>query len=304
MDGKTWHASGVDSEIAPLRQVLLSWPGEEQNYKDNPNDWLMMRRPQLDRLQDQCRALVDVYERLGVQVHLDRPERVPRPNHIFQRDLFFMTPEGAVIARPAAQQRAGEERQAAAALARLGVPILMTFRGHATFEGADALWLDPQTVLIGVGLRTNQEAQVRLAPLLEDLGVQSIGVPMPTTGIQHLLGIINPIDRNLVALRRRHIHPLLLDRLARQEIETIDLPEDEEITERGGMNFVALGPRKLLMPSNCPRTRTRYEEAGVTVHEADVSEYLAAAGGIGCLTGIVARDPERDRSGVPRPEDS
>jgi N-dimethylarginine dimethylaminohydrolase len=55
------------------------------------------------------------------------------------------------------------------------------------------------------------------------------------------------------------------------------------------MNFVTLAPRHLLMPAGCPRTRARYEARGIRVEEVDVSEYLLAAGGIGCATGVLAR---------------
>jgi len=120
--------------------------------------------------------------------------------------------------------------------------------------------------------------------------VAAVKVPMPTQGVQHLLGVINPIDRDLVAIRSGYLHPSLLDRLEESGIDTIDLPEHEEITERGSMNFVALGPRRILMPTDCPLTRARYEAALVEVHQVDVSEYLAAAGGLGCLSGIVTRD--------------
>jgi len=43
---------------------------------------------------------------------------------MFVSDLMFMTPEGAVLARPASTVRAGEERWVARRLAELGVPIL------------------------------------------------------------------------------------------------------------------------------------------------------------------------------------
>jgi N-dimethylarginine dimethylaminohydrolase len=290
LDGDIWHQCGVTTEYGTLRQVLLASPGEELEFTEEPDHWLMHRRPNLARIQNQCKAVVDAFRRSGVQVRLARPKPGARPNRIFQRDLFFMTPEGAVVARPAALQRAGEERQAAESLARLGIPILMSFRGHETFEGADALWLDPKTVLIGVGLRTNEAAFDRLADLLEDFNVASIKVPMPTSGIQHLLGVVNFIDRDLVALRSGFVHPSLLDRLEELNFDAIDLPEHQEITNRGSMNFVTLGPRKLLMPAECPLTRARYEAAGVEVHEVGVSEYLAAAGGVGCLTGVLRRD--------------
>ena len=37
--------------------------------------------------------------------------------------------------------------------------------------------------------------------------------------------------------------------------------------------------------------RRRLEGEGVVVHAVDIGEYLKAAGGLACLTGILARDP-------------
>ena len=289
LDGSTWSACGLSSEVGPLRQVVLAWPGSELELKEPPDRWLMLRRPDLPRLQAQCEALAAAYERHGVRVHIARPDRPPRPNHIFQRDLFFMTPEGAGLGRPAAQQRAGEERVVAETLARLGVPILRTLRGCATFEGADALWLDDRTVLVGVGLRTNQAAFEVLASVLAEVGAVAVPVPMPSSGIQHLLGVVNFVDRDLAALRPAISLPGLRERLEAAGVQAIELRESDEVRSRGALNFVTLEPRKLLMPADCPRTRARYEAEGIEVHEADVSEYLAAAGGIGCATGILER---------------
>ena len=48
---------------------------------------------------------------------------------MFVADLMFMTPEGAILGRPASTVRAGEERLVARRLAELGVPILRVVRG-------------------------------------------------------------------------------------------------------------------------------------------------------------------------------
>jgi hypothetical protein len=44
------------------------------------------------------------------------------------------------------------------------------------------------------------------------------------------------------------------------------------------------------MAAGNAKTQAFYEEAGITCHRAEVGELLKAAGGIGCLTGIVHRE--------------
>ena len=82
---------------------------------------------------------------------------------MFCADLLVMTPQGAILARPASTVRAGEERQVARKLAALGIPILATLTGNACFEGADLMWLDEKTAIIGRGLRTNDAAIAQIA---------------------------------------------------------------------------------------------------------------------------------------------
>ena len=52
-------------------------------------------------------------------------------------------------------------------------------RGQGTFEGADAMWLDATTVLVGLGLRTNAEGAAQVAATLGEMGVETIVVDLP-----------------------------------------------------------------------------------------------------------------------------
>jgi arginine deiminase len=68
------------------------------------------------------------------------------------------------------------------------------------------------------------------------------------------------------------------------------LPDLEEAVRGFALNFVTLGPRRILMAAGNPITRAFYEKAGITYHQVEVDELLKAAGGIGCLTGILERE--------------
>ena len=186
----------------------------------------------------------------------------------------------------AAEQRAGEERLVAQALADLGVPLLLTPRGDATFEGADAAWLDPRTVLLGVGQRTNRAAVAQIGPLLASMGVE-VRVAELAGGVQHLLGAVNLVDVDLAFVRATQLTFSLREALCGWNL--VELPDDDEVVGRRAMNFVTLGPRAVLLPTGCPRTRAVLEAHGVRVAEAEVSEYVKAGGAMGCATGILRR---------------
>lgn len=286
--GHIWHTSGVNAEWEPLREVILHWPGEELNFSGPPDQQLMLARPELDQIRRQTEGLAAIYQREGVTVQLTSLSELPPPNFLFQRDLFWATPQGVVLARPAARQRAGEERCLARVLAGLAVPVLFHPFGSATFEGADALWLDPATVLLGSGVRTNREAVAQLRALLAGMGVAVLEVSLPA-GVQHLLGVVNFVDRDLAVVNGGRATPQLSELLAGRGVRQIVLAPDAELTAGLGMNFVTLAPRRLLMPAGCPGIRARFRSEGLAVLEAEIGEYRKAAGGIGCLTGVLRR---------------
>lgn len=287
--GRLWAPYRVRSEVAPLEAVLLAWPGPELDVPGDPDRFLLLDHVSVPAIQREALAIADFFRAQGVRVHSFRPPVAPPPNFIFLRDLFFMTPEGAVLGRPAGEQRAGEERWAAEALAQAGVPILRTLTGRATFEGADALWLRPDLVLLGLGLRTDPAGADQVAGVLADQGVSALRVALPRTGVQHLLGVLTPLDIDLAAVHGGHASPALLGILGDLGIAPLLLPPGPELGERRSNNFVALGPRRVVMPAGCPETRARYEAHGVACAEIAVGEYVKAAGALGCLTGILSR---------------
>ena len=157
--GSIWAPHAVNSEWRPLRAVLLHRPGGELAVANGDTDaHQLLDRLDLGLAGEQHDAMAAAYRDAGVAVSYVEPQTQAKPNQMFCADLMFMTPEGAVLARPASTVRAGEERAVAARLAALGVPIFLTLHGDAVFEGADAMWLDEKTVLVGRGLRTNQSA--------------------------------------------------------------------------------------------------------------------------------------------------
>src|SRR5215207_9791529 len=195
-----WGDWGVSSECGTLRAVLLRRPGLELDCIED-FDAAQMRDdldPGLVRAQHD--ALAADYEARGVAVHLVENGRMDKPNSFFIRDLMLMTPEGAIITRPASNVRAGEERFVAEALGRIGVPILMTVHGRGTFEGADLSWVDRDLCFLAEGLRTNAEGADQVERILREIGVREVvrvGLPY---GAMHLDGLINLLDRDLAVV--------------------------------------------------------------------------------------------------------
>jgi N-dimethylarginine dimethylaminohydrolase len=291
--GSLWADCGVNNEWAPLKTVLLHAPGEEWDHLSDPNAALMEEAPNLELAREQHDAIAQAYKGHGVKVHYVEPDQTPPPNLIFCADLFVMTPEGAILARPASTVRAGEERWVARRLADLGIPIVRTLRGKGTFEGADLLWLDAETALLGRGLRTNAEGAAQVGEALEGMGVSVMLVDLPI-GSMHLMGMLRFLDRDLAVGWPGRLSYFAVEAL-REHGYRVNLIPDEAEARRHALNVVTLGPREILMPAGKPITRAFYENHGVTCHTVETGELNKAAGGIGCLTGVLERrNPPKD----------
>ena len=237
-------------------------------------------------------ALGKAYQQAAVAVDYVEPAQNPPPNQLFVADLLFMTPEGAVVGRPASTVRAGEERHVAARLASLGIPICRTIGGRGTFEGADAMWLDTHTVLIGTGFRTNAHGARQLADVLGEMDVATVTTRL-TQGAMHLMGALRFCDRDLAVVWQGRLSPHALEAVEQRGIAIKIVPNETELINGMALNFVTLGPRRILMPAGNPVTERFYRSLGVEVVTVSVDEIIKAAGAIGCMTGVLERESTR-----------
>jgi N-dimethylarginine dimethylaminohydrolase len=287
--GRIWSICGVDSEWAQLEAVLLHRPGPEIEAIADANNVLMLDVPNAAQARQQHDNLAKVYQNAGVTVDYVKPSDTPPPNLMFVADLFFMTPEGAILARPASTVRAGEERVVARKLAELGIPILRYVRGNGVFEGSDATWIDSNTAIVGAGLRTNAEGAAQVASLLEEMGIDVIRVGLPSEAM-HLMGTLRFVDCDLAICWKARIPSVAVKALRDHGYAVSFIPDEEEAVRGMALNFVTLGPRRILMPKGNPKTQSFYEDLDVDCDTVEIGELHKAAGGIGCLTGILRRE--------------
>ena len=287
--GSVWGHAGISTEWSRLKAVLLHHPGPELAASTNPDTVQMLSKIDTLLAQAQHDKMAQAYRDAGVHVQYVEPEEKPSPNLMFVADLMFMTPEGAILARPASTVRAGEERWVARRLADLGIPIIRSVRGTGTFEGADTAWINPQTVIIGRGLRTNDERAAQVTSTLTEMGIDVIQVDMPV-GTMHLMGMLRIVDGDLViAWPMRFVHRGV-DALKQHGFRVAFIPDEVEAIQNAALNFVVLGPREILMPAGNPITQSFYESLGIACHTVEIDELVKAAGGIGCLSGILERE--------------
>jgi N-dimethylarginine dimethylaminohydrolase len=206
---------------------------------------------------------------------------------LYARDAAIVCDAGVILCNMAKPQRASEPRAHEAAYRAAGVPIHGRIGEDGRLEGGDVCWVDPRTLAVGRGYRTNDAGIRQLADLVRGCVDELIVVPLPhwrgPDDVFHLMSIVSPIDHDLFLVYAPLVPVPFREALLARGIELISVP-DAEFATLGG-NVLALAPREVLMVAGNPETRDRLTRAGVTVHEFSGQEICAkGGGGPTCLT--------------------
>jgi dimethylargininase len=282
---------GSQSMVAPLRRVLVKRPDEVFAGAD-PARWHYTGRPDLRIAQQEHDALVDLLRRAGVEVLYHDRVQPDRADAIYVFDPALVTDQGAVILHMGKSLRRGEEQAMARRLEELGVSIRYTLRGPARAEGGDLLWVDHDTLAVGLGFRTNAEGLRQLGEALAGLGITIIPVELPYhTGPQaclHLLSLISIVDHDLAVVYPPLLSVPFWQTLQERGFRLVEVPPEE--FETMGTNVLALAPGRCLMLEGNPITQRRLAEAGCEVLTYRGNEIsLKAEGGPTCLTRPILR---------------
>jgi N-dimethylarginine dimethylaminohydrolase len=288
--GDIWTGCGLDSEWKPLKTVLVHPPGPELSVsRDQVNAFQLAEAVDVSKAREEHDHMVEIYRENHVQVQMLTPGPPVLPNQLYCADLVAMTPQGAILARPASTVRAGEERWVAQTLGMLGIPVLKTLTGTATFEGADLMWLDAGTAVIGRGLRTNPAAIDQISSLLSEIGITTLAFDLPF-GTMHFMGMLRIVDKDLAFVWPRRTPYALVTALKDRGFQVNSLPSEAEAVSGMAFNFVVLGPRKIMLPAGNSETIAAYQDLGIHCIPVPVDELQKANGAVGCMTGILHRD--------------
>jgi len=272
---------------ATLRRVLVRPPLAEDAAHWRKHGW--SAAPDHAAAATEHEVLCGLLEDAGAEIVLSRHDP-GNPDAIYVFDPVLVGPEEAVLLRPGKDVRRGEPAALAPVLEAAGVPIVGRIEKPALLEGGDTLWLDEQTLLVGIGYRTNEAAVSALEAVLP--GVEIVAFDLPhwngSSEVLHLLSLMSPLDRDLALVYPRLAPVRLLRLLADRAISVLEVPDDELGSQ--GPNVLALGPRRALALEGSPETRRRMERAGVDVvlyHGDEISK--KGDGGPTCLTRPLAR---------------
>ena len=283
---------GCQDMVSPLRTVLVKRPDAAFGSAD-AQAWHYAASPNLSIAQQEHDALTETLRKSGAEVIYHDEYQPDSADAIFAFDPSLVTDAGAIMLSMGKEKRRGEEAAMARTYEKLGIPILATLHGDARAEGGDLLWVDHDTLAVGLGFRTNTEGLRQLREALAGIGVKVMAVELPYyTGPDaclHLLSMISIID-----YRTAVVYPPLMavpfwQELRRRDFTLIEIPASEYDTM--ATNVLALAPRKCLMLEGNPLTKRLLEDAGCEVLTYRGNEIsLKAEGGPTCLTRPIWRE--------------
>ena len=289
-------AQGAQSEIAPIRTLLLKHPRQAWlDQKSIRAQWKALRysgEPNFGRAVEEYERFLDILRGFTADVRFLPENRQTGLDSIYVRDAALATVAGLILCRMGKELRRGEP-QAIGEFAKAAVwPVLGAIQAPATVEGGDVVWLDERTLAVGHGYRTNAEGIRQLREMTAGFVSEVIEVPLPhwdgPGDVLHLMSMLSPVDAGKLLVYSRLLPVPFRKRLLEMGLELLEVPEEEYPTM--ACNVLAMAPGKCLALAGNPRTQDVLAKAGIEVRTyegRDIS--VKGAGGPTCLTRPLAR---------------
>ncbi len=281
---------GVDSETGLLRDVLVGpvdhltriLPTNSMNRK------LIAEGMALDvaKARSQYQDVIDCFEDAGVRVHITPPDP-DLPLQIWGRDGSFMSPWGMIIGQMAQWWRRGE----------YGPVLDFCFENHlpvydkvtaGTYEGGDFMMVKPGHLLLGYsGERSQEVGALQVKRWFEAEGWDVCLYEFDPYFV-HADCTLGMLTDNLIAACTDVVKPEVQAWLKNLGIEILEVPF--RYVGNLGINVVALGDDRALMPKQSDFLAERCRALGITVYDPDVSGITMVGGGIHCMCQPLKRD--------------
>jgi dimethylargininase len=228
--------------------------------------------PDIDLALEQHAAYIAVLRQLGLDVTiLDVDEHYP--DSVFVEDVAILYGGVAIITRPGAPSRSGEVESMREVL-RARMPVVELGDSETMeLDGGDVLFCGKQ-VLVGLGLRTNEEGLRCLGQRLREIDPSLSVEGIPFSGVLHL-------KSGITALR---LDMLLYNPACQMEVQfpfarTITLP-----SEQGYAANVLPINDAILIIKGYPAVATLAHQYYQHVIELDMSEFRKMDGSLTCLS--------------------
>ncbi|PBB26985.1 amidinotransferase [Mesorhizobium sp. WSM4312] len=287
-------AFGSQSMAAPLRRVLMRSAANAMRDADRAA-WHYGPGFNPAKAASQHAALAELVAASGAEIEWIEDQADGLSDSVFTHDPSLMTDRGALILSMGKPLRAREPSLHEETYRRLGIPILGRVEAPGQVEGGDCVWLDARTLVIGRGVRSNQEGIQQISNLLTPLGVSVYGFDLPLwqgeEACLHLMSVISPLADDLALVYSPLLPAPFYQMLKARGIRLVEGDAEEFAASNGlSLNVLPTNPLKVIAVAGFPKTKAAMEAAGCTVEifEADAL-CIACEGGPTCLTRPILR---------------
>ena len=214
-------------------------------------------------------AYIEALKSCGVEVTvLQADERFP--DSCFVEDVAVCTKKFAIIAKPGASSRRGEEKEIIEVIKKF-YNNLEYVKEPGTLEGGDVMMVKDH-FCIGLSSRTNREGARQLIKTLEKYGMSGSIVEM--SEMLHLKSGLAYLEDNVLLIAGEFVNKLEF-----KGFNKIIIDEDEIYSA----NCIRVNDY-VLLPAGYPKTKEKIETAGFKTIVVDTSEYRKINGGLSCLS--------------------
>ncbi len=191
------------------------------------------------------------------------------PDCVFIEDTAVLMGDQVVLCRPGAEARRGEVDAVGEALR--GHFEVTTLTEPATLDGGDVMVIN-DVAYVGQSERTNEAGIDQLSEVAASEGMRTVAIGV--SGVLHLKSAVLPVGGEAVAVARGTV-----DESKLESLRLLRVADDE----RAQFSALPLADR-LLVTASAPQTGRHLETLGFDVDVIDVSEILAADGGLTCMS--------------------
>ena len=224
--------------------------------------------PNFELILKQHAAYVDALKAIGIDV-IELEPQADYPDAHFVEDTAVVTPEVAVITRPGAASRQGEEESIAEVLRQYRE--IEHIQAPGTLDGGDVLMI-ANRFFIGISERTNPEGAKQLGGILEKYGKTWTTIQVGAR--LHFKSSVNYVGKNSLLVTQDFASHEALN-----ATDKIIVDKEEEYSA----NTLWINDH-LLMPRGFPGTKTKLKSLDLPIIELDVSEMQKMDGGLTCLS--------------------
>lgn len=192
------------------------------------------------------------------------------PDSVFVEDTALLTPACAIITRPGAASRRGEE-QAIRHLLRKHYTEIHEIKEPGTVEAGDIMMVGSH-YYIGLSGRTNREGARQVTAILNKYGLTASIIELKD--VLHLKTAVSCLENNTLLAAGE-----FMDKKEFADFQLLTVGPAESYAA----NCIWVNDN-ILMPEGYPVTREKLRTTGCNIIEIDTSEFRKLDGGLSCLS--------------------